>query len=122
MIEENNKVTVYNEMAFKIQRINTYWIALALLRENGYYGKAIRKLKTIELELISEAFRLDKDKKTNYIQQLRNINERISILSKTLKVLELYEAIIDKEQILRLLYNESGLEMKYSDENEDEMD
>jgi beta-lactamase class D len=77
-MQEEEKISYFNEGVLAIQRLHFLWMKIQRDRQAGYLKEVEQALISVELELLDDARKIDKQKKTDYIKRLQGINEKIS--------------------------------------------
>lgn len=115
-------ISEFNEAKFQIIRLHNIWVHLRELREKGNLTKAKDVLDSAEIELCTDAKRLDesiKKEENKYSYKLNKLtNEIISSLAKNNQS-ETYKKIKEKEMLLRILQQDAGKGGKLREEEED---
>ena len=114
-------VSEYNENAFATSRLHNIWLDARNNRENGnLLGHKGYKwnLDSAEIELKKDAKKLDSEQGTTYVKTLKEINEKVNC-SKTFQ--SLYYNLMEKEELLRDIQQDSGKGTTYKDIDEDMM-
>jgi hypothetical protein len=138
-LEKTREVSEFNEAINQIMRLNYLWNSIARFRESGKLQQARWKLDTVELELMHDAKKVDKEKGSTYVKQIEAINKTIQLVDfKVHRITKgkdydevdirklynslIYNLIIKKEAILREIQEEAGKGGSYKSANEDDMD
>jgi hypothetical protein len=110
MVDDEEKISEYNEAVFQIMRLHQSWMIFEARRDSGDLKGALYKLDGIEVELSEDIRRLKKD----YQSILNKINTKISTaLEKGEKEREIYNLIIEKAKFLKKVQNDAGKGAKY---------
>ena len=110
--ESGKQVSQFNENALKISRLHNIYLELAINMHNGNFHKSRWLLRTLEAEFKWYAKSLDKKEETNYIEKLNNINIAFNNSSSQEEV---YELLLEKEEILREIQQEIGMGSTFKD-------
>lgn len=116
-------VSDFNEAKFQIIRLNIIWIDLRTARESGKLHKAKDILDSAQIELATDAARLDesiKEEKEKYSSRISTVSKEIIDALIKKDNIEAYNKLKEKEVLLRILQEKAGKGGKFSDE-EDEM-
>ena len=120
---QGKQISIFNETARKIIRIDRAWDRAATQREHGQLEKWKWTLDTVERELKHAAKKkLDQTQKTGYVKALEKINEEIIKTQIRKKRAEFYRKLNEKEDLLREIQEEAGMGTGWKGEDEDEMD
>lgn len=135
MAERQKQISIYNEAAMQMQRLHNIWLSCGSSRERGNIVKYENSLRNAETELKYDAFLLSdglkKDHESNYIEKILNLNKKITkcniLISKTKNTIY-YQAsinrkwalLIEKEELLREIQEESGKGGKRGNPDEDD--
>jgi chaperonin GroEL (HSP60 family) len=122
-MEDNKKlVSTYNQAIAQLTRLDRAWNACNHYSSIGELNKWKWQLDVIWRELIADSKIIDhsesKDENT-YSYKINLLNSKIA---KCKTKIELYNALSEKEQVLRILEDESGKGSKRSSDDEDDFD
>jgi len=121
-INEKKLVSTYNQAFAQLGRLDRAWSACNLLSSNGELIRWKWQLDIIWRELIADANILDDStnkEEEKYKNKIKKINSKIAI-AKT--KIELYNVLCAKEELLRILEDDSGKGSKRSAEDEDDFE
>ena len=76
-MEEQEKVSQYNEAMFQLQRLHVLWMKASNERQRGQLNSYAQTLISAQIELLNDAKKLDKNRKTKYLAQLRILDQKI---------------------------------------------
>jgi len=113
-------VSEFNENSLQVQRLHEIKLRLARLKFNGQLEKAKWELFNYELELAGEIDRMDKNlpTKNKWDTKIKIIDKKINDSFKLKK--GIYYALIEKERLLRICQQESGMGTTHKDSDEDD--
>jgi hypothetical protein len=129
----------FNDAVRQINRLDYAWVSIARSREKGRLNDARWKLDTAEIELRYDAEKLDDERKTNYIEQLDDINNSFKSADRRIGKIRMrigeededmvhkinnylyYDLLMKKELILRKIQQEAGKGGKYKSGDDDMM-
>jgi len=119
MIEEDNKVSKYNEAQLQIQRLHNLWLKIELAVQHGRANLSVWKFHLDEVwrELVADVEkRTNKDFLTakNKLLKLRIVNAK--------NPSDLYEALSVRHEFLKILQNAVGKGGVYEDEGAEDME
>jgi len=80
------------------------------------------ELDSAEIELIYDANKIDKEKKTSYTDKLKNVNERILDSEVKSDFTKFYLYLKEKEILLREIQQMAGKGTKYKDDWDEGLD
>lgn len=123
-MEESDKklVSTYNQAVSQIIRLDRAWSACNFYSSIGELIKWKWQLDVIWRELIADSKIIDDnidENKLKYCSKIKEVNNEIG-LCKTKTAL--YNSLCKKEELLRLLEDESGKGSKRSSDDEDDFD
>ena len=123
-MEEDKKLSQYNEAGFQIQRLHNIWLDTRLAREKGNLKQVRWKLDSAEVELSEDIDEHDEGKKDEekFSKKLEKINENIGTTSKEKEITNFYINLMKKEKLLRKIQNKAGKGAKYRDLWDEGMD
>ena len=112
------KTSEFNEAQFQILRLNNIWVTSRSYREKGKLLQWKWILLSAEVELNNDAMRIDKQKKTNWIEQIDLINEEIEKNEASFSQKDLFVTLVKKEKLLKSLQEGAGKGTKLKFEEE----
>ncbi len=128
-MEQEQKLSDFNDAAAQMQRLHNTWLICDTYKEKGMISKYEIKLKCAESELKYDAKTILEKKE--YLTDLKKINKEIDKCNKLILKLKdstylqgainkKWSILIEKEELLREIQQESGKGGRYSDPFRDE--
>lgn len=121
-VSEGKLISEFNEAKFQIFRLHNIWVDLRNLREKGNLVKINWILDSAQLELATDANRLDeniKEEEKKYSSKLKKLDEEILKSFTSADKKELYKYLKEKETLLRILQQDAGKGGRLRDADDD---
>lgn len=110
----------FNENAYQILRLHGKYLDLEKAKKNGRFRLCLDILQSIECELDFDANKLDKAKKTNYVEQIKKLNIKMEyVVNHPVYYPYIYKLINIKYKLMKEIQNESGKGATYKDADSD---
>jgi hypothetical protein len=121
---EEQKISQYNQAIKEVDRLDEYWGAVSRCRKQGNLIGYKWALLDVELELIEDVERLDKNinDESKFELRFKKLDKEILYYEIKRNSVNLFLSLVEKEKLLRLLENRAGKGGKLKDIDEDEMD
>jgi len=125
MVDYEDKLTSdYNEAAFQISRLQNIKLQCENARANGNLIRYKWKLQSFEIELCADIERLDDDEddeKKRYSKKVEKINNQIATAENSKNIKKMFEFLMDKEKLLRLIQEAAGKGSRLRPQDDDLM-
>lgn len=117
-MEDESMISEFNEAQLQIMRLNNIWLGCRNYRNNGKLIDWKWALVDAEIELNNDAMRIDKQKNTNWIQEIKDLNEEIEKEEDKDDLAKLFNKLVEKEKKLRKLQEDAGKGTKLKPERD----
>jgi hypothetical protein len=110
-MEDETKTSEFNEAQLQILRLHNIWLASRNYRESGKMVEWKWALVSVEVELNNDAIRLDKQKKTAWVNNIEEVNKEIDAIDIAKTEMDfrlLFKSLLKKEKLLKQLQEAAG--------------